>query len=401
MPGPNQIPGPTAIRSPTPDIGNHQTVLTQLKETTETAQRLRGNPDQSYVTLGELINAGIVKFLGGVVSPGPKIGGGGGAATVHVADSITGNGSVATPLQLSGDSASPGNLKLYGTNGSGAKGWYAQPTGGSITVTDGTHTVTGTTNLTFSGATVSGSTPNATVTVSGASVALPGTIPDLQTWFESDDILGASGAPVPRLRERTPWITGLCAQNGQLGSLATINAAALNSLNVIAFNPSASIGYTLQTPIQTSNGCTYFVVIIPNNNVTGQAIAGGAATSLCLYQNTAGANQLTLISGSTAVLASATTSWVAGTAFQANVTYNISTGAYAFRQVRASAGSGTVTAGVGNLAHPVSFLGGDTAAGTAALLVSSSIALFLAYNRVLTGPEIANIEAYILAKWGV
>lgn len=35
-------------------------------------------------------------------------------------------------LQLSGDSASPGNSKLYGTNGSGTKGWYDQPSGGGV-----------------------------------------------------------------------------------------------------------------------------------------------------------------------------------------------------------------------------------------------------------------------------
>lgn len=33
-------------------------------------------------------------------------------------------------LQLVNDSASPGNDKLYGTNGSGVKGWYDQPSGG-------------------------------------------------------------------------------------------------------------------------------------------------------------------------------------------------------------------------------------------------------------------------------
>ncbi|UOF76762.1 hypothetical protein [Caudoviricetes sp.] len=37
----------------------------------------------------------------------------------------------ASGLKLSGDSASPGNTKLYGTNGSGTKGWYDQPAGGS------------------------------------------------------------------------------------------------------------------------------------------------------------------------------------------------------------------------------------------------------------------------------
>jgi hypothetical protein len=38
-------------------------------------------------------------------------------------------------LQLSGDAASPGNTKLYGTNGSGVKGWYDQPTSGAAVIT--------------------------------------------------------------------------------------------------------------------------------------------------------------------------------------------------------------------------------------------------------------------------
>lgn len=43
----------------------------------------------------------------------------------------------ASGLKLSGDSASPGNSKLYGTNGSGTKGWYDQPTSGAETYTAG------------------------------------------------------------------------------------------------------------------------------------------------------------------------------------------------------------------------------------------------------------------------
>ena len=41
--------------------------------------------------------------------------------------SVTSDGS---GLKLSGDSSTPGNDKLYGTNGSGVKGWYDQPAGG-------------------------------------------------------------------------------------------------------------------------------------------------------------------------------------------------------------------------------------------------------------------------------
>jgi hypothetical protein len=54
------------------------------------------------------------------------------AARVQVQMSVTSDGS---GLKLSGDSSSPGNSKLYGTNSSGVKGWYAQPTGGGGSIT--------------------------------------------------------------------------------------------------------------------------------------------------------------------------------------------------------------------------------------------------------------------------
>lgn len=56
-----------------------------------------------------------------------------------------------------------GNNLVYssGACGSGS--------GSGVTFTDGTHTITGATQLTFSGATVGGTSPNATVTISGSS----------------------------------------------------------------------------------------------------------------------------------------------------------------------------------------------------------------------------------------
>lgn len=38
--------------------------------------------------------------------------------------SITGKGTVASPLEFVNDKATPGNLKLYGTDGSGVRGWF-------------------------------------------------------------------------------------------------------------------------------------------------------------------------------------------------------------------------------------------------------------------------------------
>ena len=39
----------------------------------------------------------------------------------------------ASGVKLSGDAAAPGNDKLYGTDGSGVKGWYSQPSGSGLT----------------------------------------------------------------------------------------------------------------------------------------------------------------------------------------------------------------------------------------------------------------------------
>ena len=137
-------PTVTAIRAPTPDIANHQAVLTQLKEETELGRRIRGDANNSFVTLGELISAGIVKYIDKVVSPASKASGGG-LSTVSVLDSITGNGSVGSPLKLVGDVSSPGANQMYGTNGSGVRGWYAVSGGGGssqpFNVTPDTHDV--------------------------------------------------------------------------------------------------------------------------------------------------------------------------------------------------------------------------------------------------------------------
>jgi hypothetical protein len=55
---------------------------------------------------------------------------------VAVADSITGDGLTGSPLALVGDTASPGNSMVYGTNSSGIRGWYpAGGGGGAGTVT--------------------------------------------------------------------------------------------------------------------------------------------------------------------------------------------------------------------------------------------------------------------------
>lgn len=116
----------TSITAPSATGDNHTLVLGQLKETTEIGQRLRGDPLDSFVRVSELVSSLGVRVVNGTVQP-PNINTNG-LAVVAVVASITGNGSATTPLSLVGDATTPGNSMLYGTNGSGTRGWYAQPT---------------------------------------------------------------------------------------------------------------------------------------------------------------------------------------------------------------------------------------------------------------------------------
>jgi hypothetical protein len=120
----------TAIQNPTPD--NTVVVQRQMKESIEVGQRLRGDPNDSFVRVGELIQGGLWNIVNGVLVPGSV---GSGSSSVITADSIQGTGSAGSPIELVGDAATPGNTMLYGTNGVGTKGWYAQPSGFSSPLT--------------------------------------------------------------------------------------------------------------------------------------------------------------------------------------------------------------------------------------------------------------------------
>lgn len=159
--------GTTAIQTPTPD--NIQTVLKQLKEVAEVGQRLRGDPLTSFVRVSDLVSNNMARLVNGQLKPPSMI-------SVNTIDSLSGGGSVSQSLTLSlvGDTVTPGNSMLYGTNSSGVRGWYAQSgagAGGTVTsvsagtgLTGGTITTSGTIALANTAVTP-GSYTNATVTV--------------------------------------------------------------------------------------------------------------------------------------------------------------------------------------------------------------------------------------------
>ncbi len=119
----------TAIQSPTKD--NHEVVLRQLKEVAEIGQRQRGDPQDSFVRVSELVRLGIVRMVNNTLQAPSTLGTSGSTVvpigrqilTVH---SIQGGGDLSADrtLSLVGDTALPGNNKFYGTDGSGTRGWF-------------------------------------------------------------------------------------------------------------------------------------------------------------------------------------------------------------------------------------------------------------------------------------
>ncbi len=223
----------------------------------------------------------------------------------------------------------------------------------------------------------------------------PGTIPDLVLWFETDDVLATTGV-VSRLRERTPYITGAAANAIGSGFGALVDATPLYGLNTLAWPNAGSGLFTMPGGFSTPVGMTFFFVGKGQSGAAAKALLAGTSTngSSIYISNGGGVKAISLVKEGVGNIATCTTAWTTNTYFQMNVTYNPTSGAFAFRQARAAANSGTGTTGANAVLNTI---GGDQFSSN----FDGSIAAMIVYNRVLSGPEIASIEAYLLAKWGV
>lgn len=230
-------------------------------------------------------------------------------------------------------------------------------------------------------------------TGSGGSVVtpLPGTINDLVYWLRSDLFLGTNGTSVPMLGNSTPWILGLLAANS--AGAVTVDSTQLNSHNALKWPGSTAGRYSLATPL-TLNTVSVFIVFKPAA-ASNQTLLGAASGGFEVDINS-GTGNMNITKSVTAVIGATTATLTAGTWYQANITYADSTGAFAFRVARTAAGSGT---NVQTITATTSAMGFNVATGGADS--NSAIAEMIVYNRVLSGTEISNIEAYLLAKWGV
>jgi hypothetical protein len=306
-----------------------------------------------------------------------------------------------TPFVPSGEIGASGTVLTSKGPGNAPK-WESGGGGGSLSVTDGTHTVADVTEITFSGATVSGSSPDATVTISGGggvpAATVPAQMPGLLYWFDSSilspELPTGAGNGIPLLGSPDPYRAPGSAI--ATGGGAVVSATDLNALPVLQFAGTAAGEYELE-PLQiVTPAVTIFAVLNPASLASTMNFLGGATNSIALGVLTTGALNLQVTNvagvpagGSTAKLAIDT--WV-----QVNVSYNSASGAYSYRIARTADISGSDPQTV-NAAQS----GFGSNGSSPQLDWNGSIAEVIYYDRVLTLAQIEAVEAYLLAKWGV
>lgn len=255
----------SAIQNPSPD--NTVTVQRQMKENIEVAQRLRGDPNDSFVRVSELTQGGLFKLVNDALVPGTVSSGDSGLITV--ANSITGAGTSASPLQLQGDSASPGNSMLYGTNGSGVKGWYSQ-TGGSSSplTTKGDIYVYSTANTRLPVGTngqvlKADSTQTTGLAWGSADNVTPDTHPSAPTAYD-DEFEGAAISAA--------WTAHLASGVYTLAQGSAVQTNNTGSILFIQAMPSAPWEFTIRTinPIGVANSSCWALLAL--NSSSGNAV---------------------------------------------------------------------------------------------------------------------------------
>lgn len=292
------------------------------------------------------------------------------------------------------------NITLSGGTVSGTSPNVTLTLGG-IEFTDGANTVLNANKLTITGGTVGGASPNATLAITGgggggSSNAPGGVFLGLYQWFQADLLAGTNGTAQPQLLNGSGF-GALCPLNASVSG-ATLDTTGLNSKNVVDFPGTSAGRYLFSTATinqQALNSVTCFAVLkSPVMSSTVGVLLCGSTNSF--QYGTDGAGHMNIVCALVAAIASSTSTLADSTWYQTNVTYNGTSGAYSFRTGQTADGSGTNAIGIA--AGSVGF---GYNVGASVQDFDGSLAEFISYNRVLTGAEILAVEAYLNTKWGV
>ena len=227
-------------------------------------------------------------------------------------------------------------------------------------------------------------------------------------WWEADVGSNCSGACTDGASQSTWADQSGNGNNGVLNAyLSAMPCVAsvyhtnqINGKPAVTFNGNTTDGS--DTCFQVSNAgldnktTATVALVFKNGSGLFRAYMGGSSNSLVGGLGDSGNALQEIQQGSTANIGNGTargdTNW-----HQINVTYNSSTGAFAFRTDRAADNSGTNAKTISSnwIALGVTYAGGSIST------FSGQIAEFIMYNRVLSGGEITTVETYINGKYGL
>lgn len=225
-------------------------------------------------------------------------------------------------------------------------------------------------------------------------------IPNLQYWFDASQLNANAGSAISTLQNFNPPLFAMSPQSAApsgAAAIGVVSATQLNSKNVIDIDGSASGGNGGYI-FANSTGpllkqATLFAVFKATNVTPTQAIVSGPSNSLAFSVS---GGSMILVNQFIAVLVSSSAVLANGTWYQANATYDGSTGVYAFRIARLPEGSGTTTAtAIGACSTAIGYT------LSASQNFVGSFAEIDVFDRVLTGGEISAIETYLHTKWNV
>lgn len=228
--------------------------------------------------------------------------------------------------------------------------------------------------------------------------AVPGTIPDLWLWWESDNILASTGTQINSLLNRNPFSNaGTFVPAAQATSTGVkVSASPLNGLTAVTFNGTTST-FSFQTGVQPVFTLgTIFIVIKPNSLAAiGYILGVSGGSGLVLRIETTG--KLDILQENVTAIGSSTAALSVGTWYQANITWTQgASGPWAWRVARAASGSGTTNF---TITQPPTAIG--YAPFTGSFYLNADMAAIIMYQRVLSGAEITSVENYLHTKWGV
>jgi hypothetical protein len=232
---------------------------------------------------------------------------------------------------------------------------------------------------------------------SGGGGGLPGatgaptSIADLIHWVSFDRIALPDNARITRIVDPSNIAISFPAINAGAKYIANN----LNSKPIMRLPASSDGRFAFDNPPLLSGSMTYFAVVKFNAfGGTGQTLIGGPSGALDVRVD--GSGKLNIIKAFVVAIATDGSALSTGTWYQICVTYNASTGAYAFRAARTARSSGTNAVAISTETNSFCWSRAD-----GGLDLNGDLAESILYNRVLTGTEITTVENDLHSRWAV